>query len=292
MHSLLRLGIADWSPNGELSLSRTDGRRKIGFGVYRRLVATNDWGDPLGFSSSLSALIFGKDQGFYYRTWGAELTGQKDEGIITNWRLFAEQHFDAAVHTEFAIVHPGGVKGDLTNIDALNSNLVGLGVEHHSSYGVDPHGFRALTDVKLEGATGTVDYTRGLAQTTLSHGLGPLDGALTVGAGTSGGRLPIQKQFFLGGVQSVRGQKAGTAIGDSFWMTSAEIGARATGFRPSVFADLGWAGSRTDFSHPGRPLSGAGVGASFMDGLIRFDVAKGIYPEKAVRANLYVEARF
>jgi hypothetical protein len=29
-----------------------------------------------------------------------------------------------------------------------------------------------------------------------------------------------------------------------------------------------------------------------MDGLVRFDVAKGIYPEKAVRVNLYVEARF
>ena len=90
----------------------------------------------------------------------------------------------------------------------------------------------------------------------------------------------------------MRGQKAGAEIGDSFWMTSAEIGSRSVGFRKIVFADLGWAGSRTNFSHPGRPLSGAGVDASFMDGLIRFDVAKGIYPGKAVRANLYVEARF
>ena len=292
VHSLLRLGIADWSPNGELALNRTDGRRTIGVGVYRRLVASNDWGDPLGFSSSLSALIFGKDQGFYYRTWGAELTSRKDEGLITNWRLFAEQHFDAAVHTEFSVFHPGGVEDERTNIDAVNGTIAGLGVEHHSSYGVDPHGFRALTDVKLEGAGGTFDYSRAFAQTTLSHGLGALDGALTFGGGTSGGRLPIQKQFFVGGIQSVRGQKAGTAIGDSFWLTSAELGLASTGWRPSVFYDVGWAGSRTDFSHPGRPLSGAGVGASFMDGLFRFDVAKGIYPEKAVRANLYVEARF
>ena len=62
---------------------------------------------------------------------------------------------------------------------------------------------------------------------------------------------------------------------------------------PTIWAATGgWAGSRTNFSHPGRPLSGAGVGASFMDGLIRIDLAKGIYPEKSVRANLYVEARF
>src|ERR1700704_4041078 len=292
-HSLFRLGAADLSPNGELSLDRTDGRRKIGIGVYRRLAASNDWGDPLGFSSSGSALLFGRDQGFYYRTWGAELKGEKDYGLINTWRLFAEQHFDATVHTEFAIAHPGGAQGGLTNINAVNGKIVGLAVEHHSSYGLDPHGFRALTDLKLEGATGTFDYSRGSLQTTLSHGLGSaLDGALTLGGGTSGGQLPIQKQFFLGGVQTVRGQRAGAAIGDAFWMSSLELGTRSVGIRKIVFGDLGWAGSRTNFSHPGRPLSGAGVGASFMDGLIRVDVAKGIYPEKAVRTNLYVEARF
>ena len=292
-HALFRLGAADLSPNGELSLDRTDGRRSIGVGVYRRLVASNDWGDPLGFSSSLSALFFGRDEGFYYRTWGAELKGQKDYGLINTWRLFAEQQFDATVETEFSIAHPSGVKGNLTNIDAVNGKIVGLAVAHHSSLGLDPHGFRALTDIKLEGATGTFDYSRGSVQTTLSHGLGrAVDGALTLGGGTSGGHLPIQKQFFLGGVQTVRAQRAGAAIGDSFWMTSAELGTGWPGFRKIVFGDLGWAGSRTNFSHPGRPLSGAGVGASFLDGLIRVDVAKGIYPEKAVRMNLYVEARF
>ncbi|MDP9201914.1 MAG: hypothetical protein M3P26_08325 [Gemmatimonadota bacterium] len=292
-HALFRLGVADLSPNGELSVDRTDGRHTIGVGVYRRLIASNDWGDPLGFSSSLSALFFGRDEGFYYRTWGAELKGQKDHGIFNSWRLFTEQHFDATVHTEFSVAHPGGVKGDLTNINAVNGSIVGLAVGHHSSLGLDPHGFRALTDLKLEGGTGTFDYSRGSLQTTLSHGLGrSFDGALTLGGGTSGGQLPIQKQFFLGGVQTVRGQRAGAAIGDAFWITSAEIGTSSVGIRKIVFGDLGWAGGRTNFSHPGRPLSGAGVGASFMDGLIRIDLAKGIYPEKSVRANLYVEARF
>jgi hemolysin activation/secretion protein len=216
-----------------------------------------------------------------------------DYGLINNWRLFAEQQFDATVNTEFSVAHPSGVKGNLTNIDALNGKIVGLAVGHHSSFGLDPHGFRALTDIKAEGGTGTFDYSRGSVQTTLSHGLGrAVDGALTLGGGTSGGHLPIQKQFYLGGVGTVRGQRAGAAIGDSFWMTSAEFGMGWPGFRKIVFGDLGWAGSRTDFAHPGRPLSGAGVGASFMDGLIRVDVAKGIYPEKSVRTSLYVEARF
>src|SRR5256714_13805518 len=63
-HSTLRLGVADLSPNAEASIDRTDGRRQIGGGVDRRLMAVNDWGDPLGFSSSLSALFFGRDEGF------------------------------------------------------------------------------------------------------------------------------------------------------------------------------------------------------------------------------------
>jgi len=291
--ALFRMGYADLAPNGELALERTDGRRVISAGAYRRLAASNDWGDPLGFSSSVSALLFGRDEGFYYRSWGGELKGNDHDGIIRSWRLFAEQHTDASVKTEFSLRHPKGPKTELTNIDAVNGSIVGLAVGHHSSYGLNPHAFRALTDVKFEGAAGTFDYGRASFQTTLSRGLGRvLDGALTLGAGTSGGVLPIQKQYFIGGVQTVRGQRAGAAIGDAFWLTSAEIGTTAIGIRKILFADLGWAGSRENFSKPGRPLSGAGVGASFMDGLVRFDVAKGIYPEKAVRVNLYLEARF
>jgi hypothetical protein len=291
--ALFRMGYADLAPNGELALERTDGRRVVSAGAYRRLAASNDWGDPLGFSSSVSALLFGRDEGFYYRSWGGELKGNDHDGIIRNWRLFAEQHTDAHVKTQFSVAHPKGPKTDLTNIDAVNGSIVGLAVGHHSSYGLNPHAFRALTDVKVEGAAGTFDYARASFQTTLSRGLGrALDGALTLGAGTSGGVLPIQKQYFIGGVQTVRGQRAGAAIGDAFWLTSAEIGTTAIGIRKILFADLGWAGPRDNFSKPGRPLSGAGVGASFMDGLIRFDVAKGIYPEKAVRVNLYLEARF
>lgn len=141
--------------------------------------------------------------------------------------------------------------------------------------------------------TGTLDYVRGMFDATVSHGLGSkLDGAVTLAAGSSAGTLPIQRAWFLGGSQSVRGQAAGAAIGNAFWMSRVELGLGSIGARPVVFYDVGWAGDRKDFSSPGRPISGAGVGASFLDGLVRFDVARGIYPEKKVRANLYVEARF
>ena len=80
--------------------------------------------------------------------------------------------------------------------------------------------------------------------------------------------------------------------GETFWMTRVELGTSFVAARPVVFADMGWAGDAARWKHPGRPASGAGVGASFMDGLIRFDVARGIFPRAGFRSDLYVEARF
>jgi hemolysin activation/secretion protein len=62
--------------------------------------------------------------------------------------------------------------------------------------------------------------------------------------------------------------------------------------RPSLFYDIGWAGARTEFSKPGRPLSGAGVGLSLLDGMARFDVARGIWPEQRWRVDFSLDARF
>jgi len=34
------------------------------------------------------------------------------------------------------------------------------------------------------------------------------------------------------------------------------------------------------------------VGASFLDGMVRVDVARGIQPREEIRADIYLEARF
>ena len=75
-------------------------------------------------------------------------------------------------------------------------------------------------------------------------------------------------------------------------MARAELGTSVTAWRPVVFYDMGWAGARGDWRHPGRPLSGAGAGLSILDGLIRFDLSRGLYPERQWRFDTYFEARF
>ena len=292
-HASARIGIADWQPNGELGLSRSDGRHTFGLNAYRRLASANEFSDPFSFGSSLSALLFGRDEGFYYRTLGAELTGTGDDSATGSWKLFAEHQSDARKKTNFSLAGKIGSRRFDDNIDANNGTYFGVAAERHGTRGLDPHGLRLFGQTRAEAATGAFDYVRGMFDGTVSHGLTRrLDGALTLAAGTSAGTLPIQRAWFLGGSQTVRGQAAGAAIGDAFWMSRVELGSSLVGARPVVFYDVGWAGDRHDFRSPGRPISGAGIGASFMDGLVRFDVARGIYPEKKIRANLYVEARF
>ncbi|HEX6047656.1 MAG TPA: ShlB/FhaC/HecB family hemolysin secretion/activation protein, partial [Gemmatimonadaceae bacterium] len=98
---------------------------------------------------------------------------------------------------------------------------------------------------------------------------------------------------YLGGAHTVRGQSPDTTqSGNAFWLGRAELGYAFPVVRPAIFGDIGWVGSRDALDQIGRPLSGAGVGASIMDGLVRFDVSRGFYPRKQWRVDMYIEAKF
>ena len=289
-----RLGTADLQPNGELGASRSNGRDVIGVGVFRRLAAANDRGAPLGFGSSISHFLFGRDEGFYYRTWGAELVGTRGARRQLAWRLFAERHDAAGRETNFSLAHAIAGTDFIENIEAREGLATGGAATLAFTRGLDPRGFRLSGDARAEGAFGDFDYARGAVDLTLSRALvGRTSGALTAAGGYSGGALPRQRQWYLGGSQTVRGQVAGTQSGDAFWLGRAELGWDRGGVRPTVFGDVGWAGPRDLLlDRPGRVMSGAGVGASVLDGLLRLDLARGIRPEQHWRLDLYVEARF
>jgi hypothetical protein len=288
-----RLGIADREPNIELSGARSNVTQTVGLGVYNRLVSASDWGHPLSFGSSFSALMFGRDEGFYYRATGLELTGSRAAsfggGTRIEWRAFTEQERTAAQKTTFA-VNGGHFPA---NVIARRGEYSGFATHLTSTRGLDPSGFRLFTDLRVEAAAGDSIYGRGALDLTASHGLGPLAASLTVSGGSSVGGMPPQRFWFLGGSQTVRGQSPDTTQkGNAFWLTRLEIGQNDAGFRPTLFGDLGWTGDRTKMSQVGRPLSGVGAGVSFLDGLFRFDVARGIYPLKQFRVDLYLESKF
>jgi hypothetical protein len=292
-HVLARLGT-DLSPNAELGVARTNGRETYSANVYRRLNSANDWQrDPFSLGASLSTLLFGHDDGEYYRSWGGELIHEQQNGLFDSWRLFGEQEFNASVTSRFSFAGrmSGGYFPD--NIAATKGTVAGLALRRRGSYGEDPDGLRAYSDVRIEGAAGTFDYTRAMADLTITRPIGgPLDAALTLSGGMSGGSVPTQRLWYLGGTSTVRGQDVGVAVGDAYWLSRLELGMGTVFARPVIFGDLGWAGDRHNWNEGVVPVSGAGVGASFMDGLVRMDLAKGIRPRGGVRASLYLDARF
>jgi hypothetical protein len=285
-----RIGHGDLEPNVDLRLARGDATRGIALGVYRRLAVVDDWGAPLGLGNSLNALLFGRDEGFYYRAAGVELSGVNGPA---EWRLFAERQRTARVETQLSLAHAINGLRFRENVIATRADLAGASVRLPFSLGLDPQALRLSGAVRVEGATGDLEFARAAIDVTMMRTLpSRLAGALTISGGTTTGDVPPQRLWYLGGTHTVRGHSIGTSAGDAYWLGRAELSTDRVGFRPVVFFDAGWAGSRDDWSHPGKPMLGAGLGWSVLEGLVRFDLAKGIRPNRGVRASLYLDASF
>jgi hypothetical protein len=290
--AIIRLGGADLVPNAEVEFVREKPGRVVTAAVYHRLAAANDWGNPLALGASLGALFIGRDDGFYYRTGGAELTISDTGRVSFSGRLFVERHRSARVKNDFALSDIFGERRFMPNIDATDGYIAGAEVTlgwWRGELATEP---RMFTVARIEGAVGDFDYSRFFVDISASTPvLNTVLAGLTVAAGTSGGAMPVQRAFIMGGSRSARGQRAGVMFGNGFWMSQAEIGTLNTTVRPVLFFDVAWAGDRKYFfDHPGPIATGAGLGLSFFDGSLRFDLARGLRPGRSWRGALYLEA--
>ncbi|WP_439643350.1 hypothetical protein [Gemmatimonas sp.] len=289
-----RIGHADLHANGELALIRSNGARTVSATVYHRLAAMNpEWAGALTLGPSLPAFLYGRDEGFYYRTYGFELGERREQrrGAL-EYRLFVERQWtagDSDVVNTFSLARAFGDNRFRENLVSEPGSYAGVSGTWTRMLLERPRGLRMTGLARVEAATGTFEYARGAIESTISRPVGPFATALTGSIGSSIGRVPFQRGFAVGGVRTVRGQLPGTQLGDAFWFSRAEIGARNGAFRPVAFFDVGWAGSRKTFGSI-QPQRGAGLGFGLLDGLIRFDIARGLYPSKKWRLDLYLEA--
>jgi hypothetical protein len=287
--ALGRMGTADHRLRGEVALAQSNASHSLRLAAYDRLAPMSDWETPLTFGSSLSAFFLGRDDAFYYRATGGELAWTTDRGLKLDWRAFHEREHTAIQGTDHSL---GGTLGP--NLPADEGWYSGLGIHFRGSHGLDPHGFRASTDIRVDGASGDSTFGRAAMELTALRGFGKsFDGALTLAGGTSVGGVPVQRRWYLGGSQTVRGQDPSPSLsGNAYWLTRGELGRPVRFMRVAAFGDLGWAGDRTKLSEVGRPASGTGLGFSFFDGTLRLDIARGLYPQKQTRLSLYLGARF
>jgi hypothetical protein len=283
-----RIGVADWEPNFELGLGRPTENARFRLGAYRRLAASDPDMSPLGLGNSLSALLLGRDDGEYFRTSGAELTGAATSGWY-QFRLFAEGQRGASVGTEASLPRL------FSSTDTFRMNIAAQRADQAGAT-LTIRGSRTLSSALVvgaeatgEGAIGTYRYGKGsLTLRSTVAPPGPLVYGFELAAGSSTGTVPLQSWYYIGGSPTLRGYDGGAFSGDAFWRGRFEIGTQLPAFRLAVFSDAGWAGPRAEFQ-TGRAKWGGGIGVSFLDGLVRLDLARAFSTPRGWRVGMYLD---
>ncbi|HEX8905793.1 MAG TPA: hypothetical protein VF771_13165, partial [Longimicrobiaceae bacterium] len=265
--------------------------RRLRLAGYRRLAAANPAEHPLGIGNSLSALLFGRDNGDYFRATGVELLGAppRSERQWLEWRLFAEHQGPVAAETDFAV---RGAFSDFAfrpNITADRADQAGAAFTLRPFADRDVLGVRWGAALGVEGSTGTFRFARPSLTLRGATTLGPLAAALEGAAGTSFGDVPVQSLWRLGGAATLRGYDASSAVGAAFWRGRGELATGSGAMRFAAFSDVAWAGPRDAFSFD-RPLWSVGAGVSVLDGLLRFDLARALRAPTGWRLELYMDA--
>ncbi len=286
-----RIGLADAVPNGELGLSLSGRSTRFRVGGYRRLAAVNPDTKPFGVVNSVWGVLARRDDGDYFRTLGVELTGQNSASGWWSWRVFAEREKAAFVETSFSLPHLfDGSKRFRSNVVADRAEQFGASLTLRGNHPLS-RSIQVGGETTLEAAGGDFRFGRGAA--TLRAIVTPralLAVALEASAGTSTGAVPVQGRYYLGGPATLQGYSGAAIAGESYWRGRVEVGNTFPGARLTVFSDVGWAGPRSAF-RTGKPLLGSGVGASFLDGLVRLDLSRAMRAPTGWRFDLYFDGR-
>jgi hypothetical protein len=287
-----RIGLADREPGVEIGVARESMSRRLRLAGYRRLTPFDPTARAFGLGASLNALLFGRDEADYFRATGAELTSRPvtDGRWTFAWRAFGEHQHAVRRETQFTLARAwdGDPFREVRGAD--DADQAGLGVTLSRDFGGDRGPARFTLGTGLEGQTGTFGFGRGQLFARLGlPSLGSFAAALEGAAGTTTGDVPVQGLWYLGGPTTVRGYAGALVGGESFWRARAEVARATPAARLVLFSDAGWTGARDGWKLD-PPLLSAGVGASFLDGLIRFDVSRALRAPTGWRVDLYLDA--
>ena len=290
-----RLGWADLVPNAELGLARTTTAARYRVAAYSRLASVDAAARPLGIGNSLSAALFGRDDGDYFRAHGMDVTGAPAPARRQwySWRAYAEAQRAATQETDVSVRRLWDQDHRFRPmVSAARADQLGASLSLRGQRGADPSRLVLVGDLLLEGSTGSADFARGSLTTRAAFRLPfGVRTAMEAAAGSALGDVPPQSLWYLGGPGTLRGYAGAAAAGDAFWRARLDFGTSMAAARLALFGDAGWAGSRADFADnapfAGKPLLSWGVGASFLDGLVRLDFARGVRRPAGWRVDLY-----
>jgi outer membrane protein assembly factor BamA len=242
--------------------------------------------------NSLLALVFGRDDGEYFRATGASLAWEPASRRRQwfSWSLYAERQGSVTRNTNASL--PRLFDTDHTfreNIDADEADQYGSGLVIRPYWGSEVRGWQAGVELALRGEVG--DYGFGTASLTL-RSVVPLGQkfrmAFEAAGGSAWGNVPVQRLWYLGGSRSLRGYEGSSAVGRDFTRARVELARVFPIASVTVFGDAGWAGAWEDYREEDA-LYSVGVGGSLLDGLVRMDIARALRAPTGWRLELYVD---
>ena len=276
-----RFGFSDLRPTGSATWRRDGPAGRFDLTAFHTVRQVEPWTRGLGIGNSLNALFVGHDDADYYVASGGAVGHTWNYGPLRNTelRLGYEHHTSMEVATSSVIADIWGdgtfpenpavtegwfFRGSAARNDRIGFVSIGPGVEVIA--GGNGTGVRAWASV-------------GTKFTVL--GLG---GSVQARAGIARGDTLPQTDFRLGGPQTVRGYDYGVRRDREFWSAQLDLAiVRSRLISPVLFFDIG-------DTFDADPLIGTGAGLSFLNGLVRFNLSKGLRPSDKVRFDLLFRA--
>gem|GEM_PF-479404 len=275
-------GLADLEPKGRLGLRYDAPATRIDLSGYSELhVASSALTDEKrAYGNAFRALTLGRDDADYYRASGAALTAGKRWGRLRGQvGVGYEEHRSVDRNTQIALpriwedsvfrLNPPARQGGYWRGDVGGTLYLGEWTR--------PSNRAELTlGLEVGAGPGSIEYVQPRAALQ-----GRVDFATVISvaadarAGWTDGELPAQREWRIGGLQTLRGYEYAVGQGDSFWAGRIEAAYKRGTIAPVVFADFAWSGDSDEW--PGNdPLWSVGAGVSLLWGVLRADLA---FPE-------------
>jgi len=281
VHATARIGIGDWRPTGSLTWLRDGPGGRFEVTAYRTVQEFEPWTAGQGIGNSMNAFFAGHDDADYFLSLGGGITYQWNVGLLRDFTFDARIERHTSMRTEVGAPFPGiWGEGDFrANPPVAEDTYYRAGITRPVTIGPAS----AVLGGDLLG-TDSLLSARYWGTTAIPFRVLRRTGTVTLRAGVGQGDALPQHTFRLGGPHTVRGYEYGVRSGREFWSAQLDFAvARSNFWAPVVFIDAG-------DTFTSDPLVGGGVGLSLINGMIRFNLAKGLRPTNGVRFDLAFSA--
>ncbi len=277
-----RFAFGILQPTGSAVWRRDGPGGRIDIKAYWDVQEVEPWTRGLGVGNSLNAFFTGHDDAEYYRGAGGGFSYRWNTGFLSNVEFATSFESQRSMTTEVTAPIPNlfGDGAFPPNRAIVEGKYLRGRLTHVGSIGLVEHRMGAELLASQEEIA-----ARFWVSTVIPFRLVQRTGVLTLRGGIVAGDSLTQMDYRLGGPQTVRGYTYGARADRHFWSAQLDFALTRSPFvAPVVSLDIG-------DTFTARPLVGAGVGVSLINGLVRFSLSKGFAnPSTDLRFDLAFSA--